>query len=818
MGTIAELLNTAMRDFQRYSGDGLPNEPAGRPLPVGDPASGQFNPPKKQVRDAFLAIAETADELTEAVQGAAADRVQTGLDREATQADSASTLAYRNQAQVAALAAGAPLVTALSDPTPANDTVEIVQSGAGAQVWEVVSSDWEFKGWLTPPVFDTVAQMGAEPVLIDGQPATVRGGTGGEEVFRFKIGSALPTSALVVAGVGGQWISTRTEYVNWAEFDADARTLPAGTYVRVRGIRDYITVASGQKLTLTGGLKVILAGKGPATPQHFGITGGTDCTAKLKLLAASGAKGIHFPKDPGGDYLTSETIQFGANCFIDFEGGAYIRATAIDQGAVINLGPNSMIYNKQIDGGGPGIITGGSGQNGIGVPSGSGKVYGSGGHIRNCARGSAAPYDGGKAVQVENNNTIAAFYGVKVDNAHIAASARRDTALGEKQKVIFSGFIVDNVNHLLYVGMSNIAISDLSAHGVIFSDFIASNVGAYDEGPNPDAGLFIFNRANQVSISNGNVHTATKLGGIWRGRGRNLTIDNVTYNGNVLAAVNLDPVPTLAPDTSLSEDNQISINLTGTADYVLLSDLTDATHPNRFMKNSVIECDLRNDVAVKFLTPATRNGSGTRIKACLGEKKLDDFCGDINLRFTTFSAMGAGDNFGNIGKLRGVGSSAGTDRNNIDMSQSGGTRIDEIARTFNADATGGDQSFGPTVANVHLCGNAAFPWKGIFSQNAPTTTSDERLKEGIRPLTNEELAAGRALQPVVYRWREGDGLIHAGVVAQEVVKAFEQQGLNALEYGVVIYENDQFFVNYAELMVFVWAIQDQRIAALESAI
>lgn len=72
MGTIADQLNRAMRDFVRYTGDGLPGEPVGRPLPQGDPASGQHNPPKKQVREAFLAIAATADGLNEAVVSAAA--------------------------------------------------------------------------------------------------------------------------------------------------------------------------------------------------------------------------------------------------------------------------------------------------------------------------------------------------------------------------------------------------------------------------------------------------------------------------------------------------------------------------------------------------------------------------------------------------------------------------------------------------------------------------------------------------------------------------------------------------------------------------
>lgn len=83
MGTIADLLNSAMRDFQRYTGDGLPNEPVGRPLPVGDPASGEFNPPKRRVRDALLALAEVADGLIDPSAAAVAAAEQAAEDREA---------------------------------------------------------------------------------------------------------------------------------------------------------------------------------------------------------------------------------------------------------------------------------------------------------------------------------------------------------------------------------------------------------------------------------------------------------------------------------------------------------------------------------------------------------------------------------------------------------------------------------------------------------------------------------------------------------------------------------------------------------------
>jgi lysophospholipase L1-like esterase len=53
------------RDFVRYTGDGLANEPTGKPLPVGDPASGVHNPRKSDIRTALneLLTALDASEL-----------------------------------------------------------------------------------------------------------------------------------------------------------------------------------------------------------------------------------------------------------------------------------------------------------------------------------------------------------------------------------------------------------------------------------------------------------------------------------------------------------------------------------------------------------------------------------------------------------------------------------------------------------------------------------------------------------------------------------------------------------------------------------
>lgn len=61
-------VDTHLREFNRYTGDGLPNEPIGAPLPIGDPASGVYNPRKADLRDAInAAVLESQDAADAAI-------------------------------------------------------------------------------------------------------------------------------------------------------------------------------------------------------------------------------------------------------------------------------------------------------------------------------------------------------------------------------------------------------------------------------------------------------------------------------------------------------------------------------------------------------------------------------------------------------------------------------------------------------------------------------------------------------------------------------------------------------------------------------
>jgi ribosomal protein L9 len=98
-------------------------------------------------------------------------------------------------------------------------------------------------------------------------------------------------------------------------------------------------------------------------------------------------------------------------------------------------------------------------------------------------------------------------------------------------------------------------------------------------------------------------------------------------------------------------------------------------------------------------------------------------------------------------------------------------------------------------ANMPL-GDAAKRWPEVFAANGVINTSDEREKQDIAELSEAEKQVASSLKGLIKKFRfieaverKGDAArIHVGVIAQEVVAAFEAQGLDAMRYGIVCYD------------------------------
>lgn len=133
----------------------------------------------------------------------------------------------------------------------------------------------------------------------------------------------------------------------------------------------------------------------------------------------------------------------------------------------------------------------------------------------------------------------------------------------------------------------------------------------------------------------------------------------------------------------------------------------------------------------------------------------------------------------------------------------------------------GQNSFQPMFNNVTQCGAAGAVWAGGATQVAFTVTSDARMKQHIKSLTQSELAVAVKLKCLLRSFKLNSQVeefgdkakIHVGVIAQDVIAAFKDEGLNALDYEIVSYsewnksENVEagnlYSVNYEQLLAFI---------------
>ena len=111
------------------------------------------------------------------------------------------------------------------------------------------------------------------------------------------------------------------------------------------------------------------------------------------------------------------------------------------------------------------------------------------------------------------------------------------------------------------------------------------------------------------------------------------------------------------------------------------------------------------------------------------------------------------------------------------------------------------------LRSAYSLGDAAHKFDNIYLINAPTVSSDERIKKDIRPLNEAEKLVAKDLKAeiCIYRLKDNDDKLQIGVIAQKVVAVFEKHGLNALDYQVVHYDADidRYSIVYEQLILFV---------------
>jgi hypothetical protein len=128
------------------------------------------------------------------------------------------------------------------------------------------------------------------------------------------------------------------------------------------------------------------------------------------------------------------------------------------------------------------------------------------------------------------------------------------------------------------------------------------------------------------------------------------------------------------------------------------------------------------------------------------------------------------------------------------------------------------------TTNIRNLGNATTRWKEIFCGNGVINTSDKNLKTDIKEVPDSWLDAWDSVSFKAYKFKNSNNLEekwHVGLIAQEIFQAFEEKGLNAIEIGLVRYDEineDHKSQEYYDGMTGIWSIASQECQFMEAAL
>lgn len=136
----------------------------------------------------------------------------------------------------------------------------------------------------------------------------------------------------------------------------------------------------------------------------------------------------------------------------------------------------------------------------------------------------------------------------------------------------------------------------------------------------------------------------------------------------------------------------------------------------------------------------------------------------------------------------------------------------------------------PATNNTTSLGVSGARWTEVFAVNGTINTSDARLKEQIRELSDAERQVAVKVKGLIKAFKFKHAIAakgidtartHVGVIVQEVITAFESEGLDPFDYGIVCYDTwdqeladdgsvaieagDVYSIRYEELLAFIIA-------------
>ena len=100
-------------------------------------------------------------------------------------------------------------------------------------------------------------------------------------------------------------------------------------------------------------------------------------------------------------------------------------------------------------------------------------------------------------------------------------------------------------------------------------------------------------------------------------------------------------------------------------------------------------------------------------------------------------------------------------------------------------------------------GESTYRWKEVFCQSV-NQSSDERLKSDIVDLDQAEINVAKAVRKLVKRYKfNGEDKHSVGIIAQQLISAFQAEGLDPFDYNVISDDGNYYGVDYSQLLCFI---------------
>jgi hypothetical protein len=133
----------------------------------------------------------------------------------------------------------------------------------------------------------------------------------------------------------------------------------------------------------------------------------------------------------------------------------------------------------------------------------------------------------------------------------------------------------------------------------------------------------------------------------------------------------------------------------------------------------------------------------------------------------------------------------------------------------------------PYADNVTTLGLSSQRWSVVYAATGTINTSDSRDKQDVSTLDDAEQRVALVLKGLIKKFRFKDAVqvkgndarIHVGVIVQDVITAFEAEGLDPMRYGIVCYDEwdarqdedgneiapagNRYGIRYEELLAFI---------------